>query len=100
MEAELLEAFPERTRGAVDVWVREEGGAVGSKYRLIKRSLVLLYGAGDIERARVCALAPVPAPCNRCVTFYVLTGCRFFLNLMCFSLGLFLFFCSRSRGKE
>ena len=54
LEAELVERTPERARVTVDVWVREEAGLPGARHKLTKKAMVILYGAGDIERSRVC----------------------------------------------
>jgi hypothetical protein len=61
---DVQDRLPERQTAAVDLWVRTEGAGVGGPRRkLVKRSLVILYGMGDIERSRVCASRPCCLPC-------------------------------------
>jgi hypothetical protein len=46
---------------SVDLWVRAEGVSIGgARRRLVKRSLVLMVGVGDIEQTRVCPSLCLP----------------------------------------
>ena len=54
LEFELQDKAPEKMRQSVDLWVRVAATQPGSRYKLMKKSIVLMYGHGDIERLRVC----------------------------------------------
>ena len=54
VEADLHEKLPEKARVTVDVWLRTASDVPGARYKLMKRTLLILYSTGDIERARVC----------------------------------------------
>ena len=52
---ELQDRLGERQVVSMDLWVRTEGVAIGgARQRLVKRSLVMMVGVGDIEQSRVC----------------------------------------------
>ena len=51
----LQDRLGERRVVSVDLWVRTEGVAIGgARQRLVKRSLVMMVGVGDIKQSRVC----------------------------------------------
>jgi hypothetical protein len=59
VEGELRDKLSERSVVSTDVWVRTDGDGAGQRHALVKRSLVILYGVGDIDRAKVCTITPV-----------------------------------------
>ena len=86
LEDEAQQLLEERARLQVDVWVRADSTLPGTgRHRLLKKSMVLLHGAGDIERTRVCLPAPVtgcmlrPSPwwCHLYRTVHLMRSCAF-----------------------
>lgn len=50
----------DRQRLQVDLWLRDEAKVPGQRYQMKKEAMLLLFGTGDIERGRVCTVAPLP----------------------------------------
>ena len=58
LEDQLEAQIGSRQRLQVDLWLRDEAGVPGQRYQMKKEAMLVLHGVGDIERGRVCTVAP------------------------------------------